>query len=402
MPRTLLLLGGSRQQIVAIKTAKRCGYHTILCDYLPDNPGQEFADKFYLESTTDKEAILNIAISNNIDGIVAYASDPAAPTAAFVAEKLGLPGVPYETAQSFCEKDRFRRFLEIHGFNVPKSEELSLSDLPTSLPATLSYPVLVKPTDSSGSKGVSVVEDDNAFLNALEKARAISRNGRLIVEEFITRDHPHVIEAEVFVAAGQVVSWGIINSIRDNASNPLLPAAYSYPVSLGSKRLDLVKLEITRLMNASKISAGAFNIEMIIDRNERLYFLDAGPRNGGNMLPDFIGLISNCDLIEATVKAAMGDLTSETDLSLAPENGTFWGLSVLHSNQPGSFSHVSYSSLAQSRLINESLGIHEGSPVRPFNRCDDLVGLSFFHFESEDEMKEVMENSSYHTRVCLK
>ena len=86
--KKILLLGGSEQQIVAIKTAKRLGYYTVLCDYLLDNPGQYEADKFYLVSTTDKEEVLKVAVDECIDGVLAYASDPAAPTAAYVAEKL--------------------------------------------------------------------------------------------------------------------------------------------------------------------------------------------------------------------------------------------------------------------------------------------------------------------------
>lgn len=93
--KKILLLGGSAQQVIAIETAKRLGYYTILCDYLTDNPGQYYADKFYLISTTDKEAIFKVAFDEAIDGVIAYASDPAAPTAAYVAEKMNLPTSPY-------------------------------------------------------------------------------------------------------------------------------------------------------------------------------------------------------------------------------------------------------------------------------------------------------------------
>ena len=120
--KKILLLGGSAQQVIAIETAKRLGYYTVLCDYLPDNPGQYVADKFYLVSTTDKEAVLEVAENENIDGILAYASDPAAPTAAYVAEKLGLPGSPYESVEILCNKDRFRAFLEDNGFCTPKAK----------------------------------------------------------------------------------------------------------------------------------------------------------------------------------------------------------------------------------------------------------------------------------------
>ena len=109
--KSILLLGGSAQQVVAIGKARELGYRTVLCDYLPDNPGQHHADSFHLVSTTDREAVLKVAREEGVDGVAAYASDPAAPTAAYVAESLGLPGVPLRIAEAFCEKHLFRMFL---------------------------------------------------------------------------------------------------------------------------------------------------------------------------------------------------------------------------------------------------------------------------------------------------
>ena len=86
--KIIMLLGGSAQQVVAIKTAKNLGYYTVLCDYLPDNPGQYVADKYYNASTTDVEAVYQIAKDEQVDGILAYASDPAALPAASVAWRV--------------------------------------------------------------------------------------------------------------------------------------------------------------------------------------------------------------------------------------------------------------------------------------------------------------------------
>lgn len=110
--KKILLLGGSAQQVIAIETAKRMGLYTVLCDYLPDNPGQYHADKFYQVSTTDKDAILSVAKENKINGILAYASDPAAPTAAYVAEILNLPTNPYTAVNTLCNKDTLRGFFK--------------------------------------------------------------------------------------------------------------------------------------------------------------------------------------------------------------------------------------------------------------------------------------------------
>ena len=334
--KKILLLGGSSQQVVAIKTAKQVGCYTILCDYLKDNPGQFVADKFYLTSTTDKNSVLRIAQDERIDAIVAYSSDPAAPTAAYVSEKIGLPGVPYETAKSFCEKHLFRSFLMKNGFHVPMSQEIDGTSTSDVLEG-MRYPIIVKPTDSSGSKGVTVITDATQFDKARDDAAKYSRNGVLIAEEIIVRDHPHVIEAEIFVVDGKVSVWGLINSIRDKNTNPLLPAAYSYPISLTPERVELVKKEVSRLVECSHVSMGAFNIEMIITKENCLYFLDAGPRNGGNMLPEFIGGIKQQDLVMATILAALGELEAIRGITLDGQEGGFWGLSVLHSSREGVF-----------------------------------------------------------------
>src|SRR5690625_3344443 len=170
--KKILLLGGSRQQIVAIEAAKKQGYYTILCDFLPDNPGQQYSDEFHCVSTTDKKAVLEIAKKREIDGIVAYGSDPAAPTAAFVAEKMGLPTNPYESVKLLTNKDKFRKFLARHDFHTPKAKGYSSVKTAMNEIKEFKLPVIIKPVDSSGSKGVSKLES----LEDLEKQMTVALN----------------------------------------------------------------------------------------------------------------------------------------------------------------------------------------------------------------------------------
>jgi len=183
--RKILLLGGSSQQIVAITTAKEMGYYTVLCDYLPDNPGQYHADKFYCVSTTDNDAILEVAKKEKVEGIVAYASDPAAPTAAYVSEKLGLPTNPYKSVDILCNKDKFRSFLEVHNFNTPKAKGYSSIEEAKREIEEFNLPVLIKPVDSSGSKGISRLDEIAELDDKVECALSYSRAKRFIIEEFV-------------------------------------------------------------------------------------------------------------------------------------------------------------------------------------------------------------------------
>ena len=400
--KKILLLGGSAAQLIAIEKAKELGYYTVLCDYLPDNPGQYIADSFHLVSTTDKEAVLKVAKEEQINGIVAYSSDPAAPTAAYVANAMNLPGMNYDVVRHFCEKQLFREFLSKNGFNVPQSVKVTVPYIYDSIDISLlQFPLIVKPTDSSGSKGITVIESENELKEALKYAQEYSRNKVLIIEEFIRRDHPFVIEAEIFAINGEVVTWGIINSIRDTASNPLLPAAYSYPLEVSESRKQLVRKEVSRLVKVTGNTSGAFNIEMIIDKHDRLFFLDAGPRNGGNMLPEFISMIARKDIVEATIKTAMGD-TAGLDIALDGEEGGYWGLGVLHTSESGLYDGVEYSELAKEALVREEVQKEMGEQVRPFERCNDLVGLNFLHFKTQADMDEVMCNTNDTMKVLLK
>lgn len=401
MMKKILLLGGSAAQLIAIERAKELGYYTVVCDYLPDNPGQYIADSFHLVSTTDKSAVLEVAMKEQINGIVAYSSDPAAPTAAYVANKMGLPGMNYDVVRHLCEKQLFREFLESNNFNVPQSIEIKIPyNLKQIDCSELRFPIIVKPTDSSGSKGVTVLDNAEGLDEALKYAEQYSRNKTLIIEEFIVRNHPYVIEAEIFTLNGKVVSWGLINSIRDKESNPLLPSAYSYPLDMSAERKVLIKSEVSRLVATTGNTSGAFNIEMIIDAQDRLFFLDAGPRNGGNMLPEFISMIARKDIVTATLKTAMGD-TKDLDVSLDGEEGGFWGLGVLHTSKSGTYAGIEYSHQAKECLLRENIQKELGDAVRPFERCNDLVGFNFFHFKSKEEMDEVMCHMNETMKVIL-
>ena len=161
MQKKLLLLGGSRYLIPAIKAAHDLGVYVITCDYLPDNYAHKLSDEYHNVSIIEKEAILKLAQELQIDGIMSYATDPGVATAAYVAEKMGLPGNnPYESVVILQNKGRFRKFLREHNFNVPRMRTYATWNAVKLDLNKISYPVIVKPTDSAGSKGVTRVDKE--------------------------------------------------------------------------------------------------------------------------------------------------------------------------------------------------------------------------------------------------
>ncbi len=233
--KTILLLGGSAQQVIAIEKAKELGYRTVLCDYLPDNPGQYVADKYYNVSTTDVEAVYQIAKNEAVDGILAYASDPAALPAAIVACRLGLPTNPVKSVEILGLKYPWRQFLKENGFACPKHYSFH-PDTPIEIvksnAETFTLPLVVKPTDSSGSKGVTKLDNWDGLEQAIAWADSYSRNKVLLIEEYIQRGFPSVIGGDIFVWDGKIALYGEMECLRDTIKSPLIPIGKKSPYGL--------------------------------------------------------------------------------------------------------------------------------------------------------------------------
>ena len=395
--KKILLLGGSAQQIVAIETARRLGYSTVLCDYLPDNPGQYYADKFYQVSTTDKAAILEIAREEQIHGIVAYASDPAAPTAAFVAEQLGLPGNPAESVDILCNKDRFRRFLRENGFSAPRSE--GYTESATALADKNSYrlPVIVKPVDSSGSKGVTVLRRWEDLSQALEFAFSFSRSGRVIMEEFVEKAHPYLVGGDIFVIDGRVRLWGLMNCHRDVRVNDLVPVGKSYPLLLDPHAEMAVQETLQRMVDALGIRCGAMNVELVVDAQGNVWPIDVGPRNGGNMIPELLGYIFNVDIVEMTVQAAMGQ---PIELGDVRPRGCY-ATHNLHSHRSGTFAGIQISPKLEPFVLRRSIYKKTGDAVEFFDNAAKALGILFMNFPDRETMMRLLSEVNDHVTVEL-
>lgn len=393
----ILLLGGSFQQVIAIETAKRLGLFTILCDYLPDNPGQLYADKFYQTSTTDRQSILKIAKDEGINYIIAYASDPATPTAAYVAEKMGLPTNPYHAVKTLCNKDLFREFLSSHGFNTPQAKGYDNKEDAQLEIGNFKLPVIIKPVDSSGSKGATVIRKNTNIDKAIDFAFSFSRGHRIIIEEFIEKKHPYLIGGDIFVSGGKVIQAGLMNCHRDNKVNPLVPVGKSYPPKLEQSDLKAVMETLQRLITELGIKFGPMNVELVVDKNNRVFPIDIGPRSGGNMIPDLLGMIFNCDVVEMSVRCAMGQVVS----TVIDDGIPYYATLNIHSARKGIFERIEFSSEIEQYIIRKNIYKKTGDEVNYFANAANALGIIFFKFPNERTMIEMEEHMNEYVQIVL-
>lgn len=398
--KKILLLGGSTQQVPAIETAKRLGLQTILIDYLQDNPGQHVADKWYQASTTDIESVLHIAKAEKVDGILAYASDPAALPAAIVAERLGLPTNPVKSVGILGTKHKFRKFLQDNGFHTPATFTFSpttpLSDIIAGT-NSLRFPIVIKPTDSSGSKGVSFITDYNDIPSAQANAAKYSRNNILIAEEYIERGFPDVIGGDIFVENGKIILFGDMACLRDDNGKSLIPIGKKKPNGLNDSQYKRLKHELQRLVTILDIKNGELNIEILIDNDDNPHFLEIGPRAGGNMIPIQLSDAFGIDLIKANVQVAMGETTSLIPI----EPNECFMTYVLHSHSDGTFDKVEYSNAITPYIYRKVLYKKSGDIVERFDGAGKAIGIIFMKFPTANIMNAIQQDIDNHIKVRL-
>ncbi len=371
--------------MVAINAAKEMGYYTVLCDYLPDNPGQYVADKYYNTSTTDIEAVYEIAKTEQVSGILAYASDPAALPSAIVADRLGLPTNPPQAVEILGVKHKFRRFLSENGFACPQFHTFHPTDGIDDIKEVVkdfSFPIVVKPTDSSGSKGVTTLNCMDSLAEAIAWADIYSRNKILIAEEFIHRSFPDVVGGDIFVNEGKVVLFGEMTCLRGDHGKGLVPIGERWPGGLSKKETDRIHHELQRLVTMLGIRFGELNIEILLDKDDNVHFLEIGPRAGGNMIPLQLSDAFGIDLVKANIAVAMGE---SLQLDVKPQSGCFVTY-VLHSYINGIFQDVEFSDEIAPHVYRKFFYKKQGDEVEAFDGAGKAVGIVFLHFDSVDEM----------------
>ena len=398
--KKLMILGGLRYALPVIRAAHELGLYVITADYLPDNIAHKYSDEFCNVSIVDKEATLKAAQERKIDGIISFACDPGVVTAAYVAEKMGLPSVgSYDAVSLLQNKGQFRKFLTDNGFNVPTAKgyteiEAALKDVDL-----FRWPVIVKPTDSAGSKGVNRVDDPEKLREAIEYALSFSRGKEFIIEDFITQ-HGFSSDTDSFSVNGEL-KFVSFNSQRfdPNAENPYTPAAYSWPSSMTEEHQKEFTGEIQRLIKLLGLGTSIYNIETREGTDGKAYIMECSPRGGGNRLAECLEYATGVKLVENAVRAAIG--MPVTDVEQKPYNGC-WAEVILHSDKAGVFDSLWISDEIRDAVFERDLWIEPGTVVGGFSAANEAIGTLVLRFEDEETLQKVMADIPKYVKVRLR
>jgi len=398
--KKLMLLGGIRYLLPVIKAAHEQGYYVITADYLPDNIAHKYSDEYVNVSIIDKDAVLAVAKEKNIDGIMSFGVDPGVVAASYVQNQLGLPSFgPYESVEILQNKDKFRRFLAENGFNVPKARSFSSIEAALSDLDWYEFPVIVKPTDSAGSKGVIRVDNIEVLTPALEYAFKHSIKGNVIVEEFIEK-RGCSSDTDSFVYNGELkmITFSA-QRFDESAINPYTPAAYSWPSTFTKEEEAYLASEIQRLLTLLKMETSIYNIETRIGTNGKPYIMEVSPRGGGNRLAEVVRYATGVDMITACTRAAVGDSIDE--MQQQPYNG-HWAEIVLHANHAGVFEGLEISNDLSAKIIEEDIWVESGDYVSGFEGANNAIGTLVLRFDNAEDLEKAIAHQGEWLKVVTR
>lgn len=398
-----MLLGGSRYLFPVIKKAHRLGLYVITCDYLPDNDAHKFSDEYVNVSIIDKEATLAAAQERQIDGIMSFACDPGVATAAYVAEKMGLPFQgSYESVSILQDKGKFRQFLIDNNFNCPHAKSYTEPKAPFCDIDYFTWPVIVKPVDSAGSKGVTKVDHPEDLPEAIQTALENGHNGQFIIEDFLSFESYHS-STDPFTVDGDLKYISFSDQLFDkDADNPYTPAFIIWPTTMKKEHQDYLTSEIQRLMHLLDMKTGIYNIESVVGKGGIPYIMEVSPRGGGCKIAELQEMSVGVNVIENEIRKAVG--MPLLPIEEKPIEG-HWCEMIVHARpgQEGEFECMDIRDDIKKKNVRViDMSTKPGDYVHPFTGANMSLGDMFLQFPTRQALNESIKDTTKWFDIVLK
>ena len=299
--KKLAIIGASYLQLPLVKKAKEMGIESICFAWEEGAVCKDMCDRFYPVSTVDKEEILRICREIKIDGITTIASDVAVLTVNYVAEQMGLIGNPDKYSQVATNKFLMRQCFMEHKVPSPKFC-LTEGEIPEIMD-TFRYPVIVKPTDRSGSRGVEKVNNREGLQAAIKRASKESFQKKAVIEEFV---EGREISVESISFEGKHYVLQITDKVTTEAPF-FVELEHHQPSTLPEGIKNKVKSIVLNALDALHIRYGASHAELKITKECDIRVIEIGARMGGDFIgSDLVRLSTGYDFLKGIINVAFG------------------------------------------------------------------------------------------------
>lgn len=392
MKNKMLIAGGGYADIPLIIAAKKLGFYVITSGNRKDDLGHKFSDEVKLEDFSNKNAMLKLAMDLKIDVICPSCNDFSAVSSSYVANKLNLPGHDsYETTLTIHHKDMFRRFARENKVNTPlafgfddKKDVFNKLD-------EFKFPLIIKPVDLTGGKGISIVYDFENLEKKIDNALNISKAKRIVVEEFIDGTN-HGFSS--ILRDGKVVFYFCDNEYY--YINKYLVSSTSTSTKIPEKvkkELILASEKIASLLN---LKDGIFHVQYIL-RDNIPYIIEICRRAPGDLYLKFVEHATKIDYSSYIVKSVSG--LSITDLEQKEPDGNYARHCIM-TNRAGNIEDIKYDESIKYKIIEKFLWWQKGFEVKDI--LTEKLGIVFLKFSVENEMFEKIKNIHEYIKPIIK
>jgi len=301
-----MILGAGLDQTSIIKKARKMGFYTIVVSKSGNYPGFAIADKSYEIDVVQRESVLEVAVLEKICGVVTDQLDAAVPTVAYVAEKIGLPGIGYDCAVKFANKYTMRRICAGIGIPVPKHFQATTLDEAVHCAKELDFPLMIKPVDGSGSQGVSKVNRYGELEYKFENALGHSRCKKVIMEEFFLGVEFAVVG---FVIDYEYTNLGIGERFYFDIPDTFIPKQTLFPSLLRQDLKDKIVQTDNRIFTQLRPKFGNTYSEYLVNfETEDVRLVETAIRGCGNFTSsDLVPLACGIDVNELLILVASGN-----------------------------------------------------------------------------------------------
>lgn len=303
--KKVMIIGAGLLQMYIIKRAKELGYITVVVDKDKNSIGFKYADYYKNIDIIDQEKCLEYAKEMNVDGVLTAATDYGVLTASYIAQKMNLNSINYDVAKIIKNKFEVRKKLAQRKIDDTPQYFL-ISDICEidNLNSQIKYPVIVKPCDGSGSKGVNKVENVEQLKKACVKALKNSLSHRALIETFIIGKEYGV---ESFVYNGKIYILGIMEKIMTKAPY-YAELGHTISYAINKNLEDKIKEIVKKAIKGLEINFGSVNMDVLVTNKNEICIVDIGARMGGNLIGSHIIPISTgIDYMGNIIKASLNE-----------------------------------------------------------------------------------------------
>lgn len=364
--KKILIIGASILQLPAIKKAKEMGYYVIVADFNPQAIGIQYADEYYNVSTIDEEGVTKLAEQLHPDGIMTLATDMPMRALAVATNKLGLPGISYDTAVKSTDKGEMIKTFEANHVAHPWYYIVEDESAFKAILKNITYPCVMKPTDNAGNRGVCYIASEKELLQEYAYSRENSRCGHVIIEEYMEGEE---VSVEIIVYHGEVHILSVTDKMT--LGKPyFVEIGHAEPSQKSAEDVAAIKDLATQAVRAVGIDNSPAHVEIMLTKDGPK-MVELGSRMGGGCITThLVPLSTGIDMIKNVMDISM-NMTPDLNPKFSK------GSALRHIvGLEGTIEHIA--GLEEARNVPGVCEVtmlkHEGDEVHYFQNGSDRIG----------------------------